>query len=116
MADYAILIDDFDVAIRLGIHPHEAAPQRVRLSIRLDLRYPAAPMADRIDEVFDYDQVRAAVLALAAGPGFALQESLCDSIAAICLADARVRSARVRSMKLDIYPDATVGCEVVRTR
>ncbi|MDR6125472.1 dihydroneopterin aldolase [Sphingomonas sp. SORGH_AS802] len=116
MADYAILIDDFDVAIRLGIHPHEAAPQRVRLSIRLDLSYPAAPMADRIDEVFDYDQVRAAVLALAAGPGFALQESLCDSIAVICLADARVRSVRVRSMKLDIYPDATVGCEVMRGR
>ena len=116
MADYAILIDDFDVAIRLGIHPHEATPQRVRLSIRLDLSYPAAPMADRIEEVFDYDQVRAAVLALAAGPGFALQESLCDAIAALCLADARVRSVRVRSVKLDIYPDATVGCEVVRGR
>ena len=116
MADYAILIDDFDVAIRLGIHPHEAAPQRVRLSIRLELSYPAAPMADRIEAVFDYDQVRAAVLALAAGPGFALQESLCDAIAASCLADARVTSVRVRSVKLDIYPDATVGCEVVRGR
>ena len=116
MADYAILIDDFDVAIRLGIHPHEAAPQRVRLSIRLELSYPTTPMADRIEEVFDYDQVRAAVLALAAGPGFALQESLCDAVAALCLADARVRSVRVRSVKLDIYPDATVGCEVVRGR
>ena len=117
MADYAILIDDFDVAIRLGIHPHEAAPQRVRLSIRLELSYPAAPVADRIEEVFDYDQVRAAVLALAAGPGFALQESLCDAVAARCLAaDPRVTAVRVRSVKLDIYPDATVGCEVVRGR
>lgn len=116
MADYAILIDDFDIAIRLGIHPHEAVPQRVRLSVRLDLSYPAAPAADRIEEVFDYDQVRNAVLALAAGPGFALQESLCDAIAALCLADPRVMAVRVRSAKLDIYPDATVGCEVVRGR
>lgn len=116
MADYTIILEDLDVAMRLGIHPHEAEPQRIRLSIRLTIAYPQAPSADAIGEVLDYDTIRDGVHALAAGPGFALQETLVDRIAALCLADARVREVRVRSMKLDVYPDARVGCEVVRGR
>lgn len=116
MVDYTIVLDRMDVAMRLGIHPHEAAPQRVRLSVRMTVAYPAAVASDRIDEVLDYDFVRVGVLAMADGPGFALQESLCDAVAALCLADPRVREVRVQSTKLDVYPDARVGCEVVRTR
>lgn len=116
MADYTVILDDLDVAMRLGIHPHEATPQRVRLSVHLRVRYAAAPSADRIEEVLDYDFVRDGVHALASGPGFALQETLVEAIASLCLADPRVREVRVRSTKLDIYPDATVGCEIVRGR
>lgn len=116
MADYTILLDDLDVAMRLGIHPHEAVPQRVRLSLALTVRYPRAPQADEIAEVLDYDAIREGVRALAAGPGFALQETLVEAVAALCLADVRVIEVRVRSMKLDVYPDARVGCEIVRTR
>lgn len=100
--------------MRLGIHPHEAAPQRVRLSVRMTVAYPAAPAADRIDEVLDYDFVRAGVQRLAAGEGFALQETLVEAVAALCLSDPRVVRVRVRSTKPDVYPDAAVGCEIER--
>ena len=73
--------------MRLGIHPHEAVPQRVRLSVRMTVAYRAAPSGDRIEEVLDYDFVREGILALAAGQGFALQETLCEAVAALCLAD-----------------------------
>ncbi|WP_425230304.1 dihydroneopterin aldolase [Sphingomonas sp.] len=116
MAEYTTHLDDLDVMIRLGIHPHEAVPQRVRLSVAMTVRYGRAPSADRIDEVLDYDFVREGVHALAAGEGFALQETLVDAVAALCLADERVIAVRVRSTKLDVYADATVGCEVTRTR
>lgn len=116
MAEYTIILDRFDVAIRLGIHPHEAEPQRVRLSVEMTVAYSAPPSADAITEVLDYDFLRDGVLRLAAGPGFALQESLVEAVADLCLADARVRQVKVRSMKLDVYPDARVGCEVIRTR
>lgn len=116
MPDYTVIIDDLDVAMRLGIYPHEATPQRVRLSVQMRVGYDRAPSADRIEEVLDYDFVRDGIHELAAGPGFGLQETLVEAIAALCLADARVREVRVRSTKLDIYPDATVGCEIVRTR
>lgn len=116
MTEYTIILDRFDVAIRLGIHPHEAEPQRVRLFVEMTVAYPAPPSADAITEVLDYDFLRDGVLRLAAGHGFALQESLVEAVADLCLADARVRQVKVRSMKLDVYPDARVGCEVIRTR
>lgn len=116
MPNYTVILDDLDVAMRLGIHPHEAAPQRVRLSVHLRVRYAAAPSADRIEEVLDYDFVRAGIHQLATGSGFGLQETLVEAVAALCLSDERVSEVRVRSTKLDIYPDATVGCEIVRAR
>ncbi len=116
MADYTIILDDVAVQMRLGIHPHEAAPQRVLVSVRLLVGYAQPPGADSIAEVLDYDGVRAGIHALAAGEGFALQETLVERIAALCLADPRVREVRVRSTKPDVYPDARVGCEIVRRR
>ena len=116
MAEYTIILDRLELPMRLGIHPHEAEPQRIRLSVEMTIVYPQAPSADAIDEVLDYDFVRTGILALGAGQGFALQETLVEAIAALCLSDARVRQVRVRSMKLDVYPDARVGCEVVRER
>lgn len=116
MAEYVTILDGLDIVIRLGIHPHEAAPQRVRLWVRMTVTYGRPIAEDRIEEVLDYDFLREGVRALADGPGFALQETLCDAVAALCLADARVREVRVRSVKLDVYPDAQVGCEVVRHR
>ena len=53
MPEYTTILDGLEVAMRLGIHPHEAEPQRVRLSVRMTVDYPAPPSADAIDEVLD---------------------------------------------------------------
>ena len=116
MADYTIILEGLEVAMRLGIHPHEAVPQRVRLSVWMTIDYATPPSADRIEEVLDYDFLRDGIRALADGEGFALQETLVEAVAELCLADRRVRAVRVQSMKLDVYPDAAVGCEIVRGR
>ena len=116
MADYTIILDGLEVAMRLGIHPHEAAAQRVQLTVEMTVAYPRAPSADTIDEVLDYDFVRDGIRALAEGAGFALQETLVEAVADLCLRDERVRRVRVRSMKPDVYPDAAVGCEIIRGR
>jgi len=116
MPDYVIRLDGLEVAMGLGIHASErAAPQRVTLDVAMTCRYPAAP-EDRIEAVVDYDFLRADIRALAAARHFELQEVLCDQVAALALRDARVTEVRVRSMKLDIYPDARIGCEIVRKR
>lgn len=116
MAEYTILLEGLELRIGLGIHPQErAAPQRVMLDVAMTCSYPAPP-ADRIDAVVDYDFLRDRIHALAASRHFELQETLCDQVAALALADPHVTRVRVRSMKLDIYPDARVGCEVTRSR
>ena len=116
MAEFTTILDGLDVMMRLGVYDHEMTPQRVRLTVEMTVDYPQPPSADRIEEVLDYDFVRDGIRRMADGPGFALQETLVEAVAALCLADTRVRQVRVRSMKMDIYPDAAVGCEVVRGR
>lgn len=113
---YTTILEAMEVRMRLGIHPHEQTPQRVRIGVEMTVEYPAPVSEDAIDRVLDYDFVRDGILALAAGRGFALQETLVDAVAALCLADPRVVSVRVRSLKPDVYPDAAVGCAIVRTR
>lgn len=116
MAEYTILLDGLEVAMGLGIHAHErAAPQRVTLHVAMTCRYDAPP-EDRIDAVVDYDFLRAGIRKLAESRHFELQEVFCEQIAALALADNRVIKVIVRSMKLDVYPDARIGCEIVRTR
>ncbi|TPG43181.1 dihydroneopterin aldolase [Sphingomonas koreensis] len=111
---FAVRLDGLELQMRLGIHPEEVArPQRVTLSVTLYVDYGAAPPGDDIAAAVDYDFVRSGVLALAERH-FHLQEALCETVAALCFADARVRGVRVRSAKPDIYPDASVGCEIVR--
>jgi dihydroneopterin aldolase len=115
-ATYTIRLDDLEVRMGLGIHAEElAAPQRVIVSVAVTCTYPAVP-EDRIEAVMDYDRLRHGICAIAGGTHIMLQEVLCDRIAALCLADPRVVEARVRSMKPDVYPDARIGCEIVRTR
>ncbi len=116
MADYTTILDGLAVMIRLGIHPHEVEPQPVRVTVKMTVAYDRPPSVDSIGEVLDYDFVRAGILTLAAERRFSLQETLCDEIASLCLRDGRVRSVRVRTSKTDVYPDAAIGCEIVRHR
>ncbi|MDR6850083.1 MAG: dihydroneopterin aldolase [Sphingomonas sp.] len=114
---FTTILEGLEVTMGLGIHPHElAARQRVIVSVRMEVVYPAPPAEDRIDAVLDYDFVRAGVQALVADRHFHLQETLCEAIAALCLADPRVERVTVRTSKPDVYPDAAVGCEIVRGR
>ncbi len=116
MAEFTTILDRLSIMIRLGIYPHEVEPQPVVVSVEMTVAYPGPLGEDAIEQVLDYDFVREGVLALAAGRRFALQETLCEAIAALCLGDDRVQRVKVRTMKTDVYPDAGVGCEIVRER
>ena len=114
---FTTILEGLELVMGLGIHAEElAAPQRVLVNVRMEVDYPAPPSEDRIEAVLDYDFLRDGIRALVAERHFHLQETLCEAIAALCLADPRVARVTVRSMKPDIYPDAAVGCEIVRGR
>ena len=114
---FTTILEGLELVMGLGIHAEElAAPQRVTVNVRMEIEYPAPPSEDRIEAVLDYDFLREDIRTLASARHFHLQETLCEAIAALCLADVRVARVTVRSMKPDIYPDAAVGCEIVRGR
>ena len=48
MAEYTTILDRLEIMMRLGIHPHEVAPQRVVVSVEMTVVYPAPPR-DLID-------------------------------------------------------------------
>ncbi|MBW8841533.1 MAG: dihydroneopterin aldolase [Sphingomonadales bacterium] len=115
-ATYTIRLDGLELRMGLGIHEVElAGPQRVLVSVAMTCAYPAVP-EDHIEAVVDYDHIREGILAIAAVGHVMLQEVLCERIAALCFADPRVIAVTVQSTKPDIYPDARIGCEIVRTR
>jgi dihydroneopterin aldolase len=111
-----IFFRDLALDIAIGVHAHEQGrTQRVHLNLDIYLTDTAAPQADRLAEVFDYDAVRSGVLDLVAGRHINLQETLVEEVAAFCLAFDAVRAVRVASEKVDIYPDvAGVGVALSR--
>lgn len=116
MADYTIRLEGLEVVMGLGIHANERdAPQRVVIDVAMECRYATIPQ-DRIDAVVDYDFLREGIITLVTSRHFELQETLCEGVAALAFADPAVVRVTVRSMKPDIYPDARVGCEIVRAR
>ena len=111
-----ILVRDLIVPCEIGVFPHEqGTKQRVRVALTLDMAEGGQPIEDRLAATVSYGDIIDRVRELADGGRINLVETLAERIAAICLADRRVRAATVRVEKLDIYPDGTiVGVEIQR--
>ena len=107
------------VQAHIGIHDFELKSSQ-RLIIDVDLYVSFAgtsPKDDRIDEVVDYDFVRAVVHGRVAEGHINLQETLCDDILTRLLEHTGVMAARVSTRKPDVYPDCeAVGVEVFRAK
>ncbi len=120
---YRVIIRDLVLAARIGVWKREKlADQRVRVNVELlaarsDLLLAPDGRSGRRDRIIRYDTVVAGIRRLIAEGHVELCETLAERIAALCLESRRVRTARVRVEKLDVYPDATsVGAEVERHR
>jgi 7,8-dihydroneopterin aldolase/epimerase/oxygenase len=120
-----VFLRDMVLPARVGVHPHEhAAPQRVRINVDLAVE-EAAPTQDQrplsireeLTRVVDYETVANQVRTIVGARHVRLVETLAERIAEACLADPRVRIARIRVEKLDIFPDAAAaGVEIERVR
>jgi len=111
-----IFVRDLELAALIGVHRHEQdGRQRVRINLDLDVLEGDHPSQDRLSDVVCYAEIVAGVREIVAAGHINLVETLAERIAARCLADGRVRSARVRIEKLDVFADAaSVGVEIER--
>ena len=114
-----LFLTGMEVQAQIGIHDFEkAAPQRVLIDVDLYVSLEGStPKDDRIDEVVDYDFIRAVIHERVARGHIGLQETLCDDILTRLMQHTGVLAARVSSRKPDVYPDCeAVGVEVFRAQ
>jgi len=118
MGFYRLFVRDLVVPSSIGIHRHELdAPQRVRVTVEIDIAPLFNSESDAIRAVLSYDDVVAAVKKIISLGHINLVETLADRIAKNVLEDARVVKAKVVVEKLDVLGgDATVGAEIVRVK
>ncbi len=111
-----VFIRDLVLACSIGVHHHEKEThQRVRINLDLAVDEGGQPIDDDIDNVICYEQLAEGVGNIVGSGHINLVETLAENIAAMCLEDLRVRSARVRVEKLDILEGAeSVGVEIER--
>lgn len=110
-----IIVRDFILPARIGIYPAEqVSPQKICVNVTMDLANHHVNH-DNIDETVSYEHVIAEIRKLCA-THHNLVETLAEIIASFALNDARVKTVTVQIEKLEIYPDAHVGCEITRTR
>jgi dihydroneopterin aldolase len=110
------MIRNLVVPCEIGVFPHEhGKKQRVRIDATLAVADGGRAIEDKLPATISYSDIIDRVRALCAGGRINLVETLAERVAILCLADDRVRSARVRVEKLDIYADGTiVGVEIER--
>lgn len=118
-----MFIRDLVLNAQIGVYAHEhGKAQRVRLNLDLHVSDPQASNmsrpavgADDLSRVVDYDTVMNAVRQIISTGHVQLVETLAERVAEACLQDQRVRSAKVRVEKLDVFADASsVGVEIER--
>ena len=112
-----VFLRDMILPASIGIYPHEhASKQRVRINVDLGVDDTTEAIGpDELPRVVDYEKVANAVRAIVAAGHVRLVETLAERIATACLADKRVRLAKIRVEKLDIFTDAaSAGVEIER--
>lgn len=108
LADSRLLVQGLCLHVHLGVSEAERArPQRLLISLEIEVE-PAVARDEEIASVVDYGQVVQGLRRLATRRT-QLLETWAKWIAEICLADSRVRGARITLLKPDVYDD---GVEV----
>lgn len=112
-----VFLRDMVLQASIGWYAHEHGnTQRVRINVDLGVDEGADP-SDDLKRVVSYETVAAAVREIVASGHIKLVESLAERIAATCLADPRVRFARIQVEKLDVFADAAAaGVAIIRHR
>lgn len=111
-----VFVRDLVLMALIGVHDFEQdAPQRMRVNLDLAVRESDGGLGDDLGNVVCYQTLVNGVQEIINIGHVGLVETMAETIAEMCLEDARVRSVRVRVEKLDIIDAAeSVGVEIER--
>ena len=111
-----VFIRDLILTCLIGVHKHERKkPQRICINLDLAVSEDGGISTDRLVDVLCYEEVADKIRSIVYQGHVNLVETLAEIIAKSCLEDRRVRVARVRIEKLDVFQDAaSAGVEIER--
>jgi 7,8-dihydroneopterin aldolase/epimerase/oxygenase len=111
-----VFVRDLELNANIGVYHREKGQlQPVRINLDLTVEETDGDVEDKLENVVDYGAVVEGIKVILAGGHLNLVETLAEKVAAHCLADARVKVARVRIEKLKVLAEAqSVGVEIER--
>ena len=111
-----VFIRDLVLTCLIGVHKYEQKkPQRIRINLDLAVSEQLVISSDRLIDVVCYEDVADGIRSIVKTGHVNLVETLAEQVANRCLEDRRVRVARVRIEKLDVFEDAaSAGVEIER--
>lgn len=111
-----VFVRDLELEANIGVYKREKGKlQPVRFNVDLTVEETDGEAEDKLENVVDYGAVVDGIKAILAQGHLNLVETLAEKVAAHCLADARVKVARVRIEKLNVIAEAaSVGVEIER--
>jgi dihydroneopterin aldolase len=111
-----VFVRDLELNANIGVYHREKGQlQPVRINLDLTVEETDGDIEDKLENVVDYGAVVEGIKAILAGGHLNLVETLAEKVAAHCLADKRVKVARVRIEKLKVLAEAqSVGVEIER--
>ena len=116
---YTVRIRNLVLAMSIGVHDHEkVAPQRVSISVELQLDYPVGGFGDALyRKVVCYETLIGRIKEMAAEGHVILVETFAERVADLALTDRRIQSVAVDVEKLDIFDDCdAVGTTIEKAR
>jgi|SRR6516165_2341167 dihydroneopterin aldolase len=112
-----IAIVDLEVHYRIGLTDQERAePQRLLLTVEMNLDFSAAVLTDRVEKTINYQRVVDELLQFGEGRNWKLLERLVSNIADRILAEYRPDSVFVEAKKFVIPQARYVAVSTTRGR
>lgn len=110
-----ISINDIEVKFRIGVSDEERSkPQRLSISVEMDLDIRASSAADDLEKTVDYFEVHQSITKMGAGCDWKLIETLAEDIAKLVLREALVLAVRVEVKKFILPQTRHVSVRIER--
>ncbi|HXT09942.1 MAG TPA: dihydroneopterin aldolase [Candidatus Angelobacter sp.] len=112
-----INIVDLEVFYQIGITDEERAkPQRLLITVEMDLDFSAASLSDRLEKTINYFDITQELLKFGQGRNWKLLEKLTANIADFIMARFRPEAVMVEVKKFPIPQARYVSVVLARTR
>lgn len=112
-----IIIEEIEVQFRVGVPEAERArPQRLLISVAMDVDLRSAAAADDLDQTVNYFEVYQAITGMGAGREWKLIETLAEEVAGLVLQQRRVGAVRVEVKKFILPNTRHVVVSIERRR